>query len=96
MIARPDGRPYRPRKPGLRARAWANDDEIGVIVFGTLEPAEAEAFALESAARWYGDGGAVSDPDPDWYRDGYQWNERTWIRDERRGSPGVMFTWDDL
>lgn len=30
------------------------------------------------------------------HRDGYRWNQRTWIRDEQRGAPGVMFTWEHL
>ena len=95
MITRPDGRIYRPRKPGLRAHAWEGDDEQGVIVFGTLDPTEAEAFALESSAYWYGTGGAVVDPEPDWFRDCFRWGERRWERDEVRGAPGVKFTWED-
>jgi hypothetical protein len=93
VITRPDGRPYRPRKPGLRAHAWENSDEAGVIVFGTLDPDAAQAFALESAAYWYGPGGAVVDPSPDWFRDCFRWGERRWERDEKRGAPGVQFTW---
>lgn len=95
MITRPDGRPYRPRKPGLRARAWENDDEQGVIVFGTLDSAAASQFALESAAYWYGGGGSVVDPEPDWFRDCFRGGERRWERDEHRGAPGVRFTWID-
>lgn len=95
MITRPDGRPYRPRKPGLRAHAWETGDDQGVIVFGTLAPAEAEAFALAVSAYWYGSGGAVVDPHPGWFRDRFRWGERRWERDEVTGSPGVMFTWVD-
>ncbi len=62
VFVRPNGKPYRPRTESLRACvAWENhgghdDDSCGVIVFGTLSPDEAHAFALESAAYWFCDG----------------------------------------
>lgn len=98
-IARPDGRMYRSRKPGLWARGWQNHDFLnegeGVIVFGTLDPDEASPLARRSATYWYGDTDLydLADPTPGWWRDGYVGSERTWIRDDRRGAPGVMFTW---
>lgn len=94
---RPNGRPYRPRKSGLRARAWENDghdDACGVIVFGTLDPEKARPLALDSAAHWYGKG-VVTDPGPGWYRDAFERGERTWVIDEESGAPGVMFTWEE-
>lgn len=91
---RPDGRVYRPRKPGLRAHAWENFGEAcGVIVFGTLDPDAADDFARQSAAYWYGEGGLLYDPVPGWWRDGFGSHGRMWIADEKRGAPGVMFTW---
>lgn len=93
---RPDGRTYRPRKPGLRAHGWENqngaDGRHGVIVFGTLDPDKATPLAAEAIMYWH-DGECVpATPEPGWYRDGYHWGERTWITDEKRGAPGVMFT----
>jgi hypothetical protein len=94
VMTRPDGRPYRPRKAGLRARAWANgDDECGVVIFGTLDPERAQAFADESCSHWYGDGRAAR-PEPGWYRDTFRYGERLFAVDEKRGAAGVYFTWD--
>ncbi len=98
VFVRPDGRPYRPRKSGLRARAWENhgcgDEEgSGVIVFGTLNPDEARRFALESATYWFGTG-TVHQPISGWWRDSFDQGERRWVEDEQRGAPGVMFTWE--
>jgi hypothetical protein len=63
-----------------------------VIVFGTLDVAAALALAAEMMRYWYDAECAPVGPDPDWYRDGYLWGERTWVRDGKRGAPGVMFT----
>lgn len=95
VIVRPDGRVYRPRKPGMRAHAWQSEDDQGVVVFGTLDAVAAAGFALESAVYWYGGGGEVGEPRTGWWRDGFLWGERRWIDDEKRGAPGVMFTWFD-
>lgn len=91
-ITRPDGRTYRPRRRELRVKAWESDDEQGVIVLGTLDADAARPSAQDWCDYWFGEG-AAAHPDPDWWRDGYQRSERTWVRDERRGTPGVMFTW---
>lgn len=99
-MVRPDGRTYRPRKPGLRARAWENRDNVGeesagVIVFGTLDPDEARSLAQDSCAAWYGDADSfhLAEATPGWWRDSFAYAGRTWIEDEQRGAPGVMFTW---
>lgn len=98
VLTRPDGRPYRPRKTSLRARAWENhgylDDGSGVIIFGTLSPDEAQRFALEAAEHWFGPG-SVGQPAPGWWRDTFDRGERCWVQDGRRGAPGVMFTWTE-
>lgn len=94
-LTRPDGRIYRPRK-GLRAHAWENANEDGAIVFGTLDPDEALPLAQQACDHWYGDPGYIAcRPRPGWYRDGFEHGRRTWIEDERRGAPGVMFTYDE-
>ncbi|MFD6770615.1 hypothetical protein ACFWC6_30830 [Micromonospora chalcea] len=94
MITRPNGKPYRPRKPGLRAHAYENEDDCGVIVFGTLDPEQARPFAAEMCNHWYGMPMAVN-PAPGWYRNGFRDGERAWIPDEQRGAPGVMFRAED-
>lgn len=92
-ITRPDGRAYRSRKTGLRVHAWNNDDPDGVIVLGTLDPDAARPLAEQACGHWYGTT-HVKNPEPGWYRDAFEWGERRWARDERRGAPGVSFTWD--
>ncbi len=98
VFVRPNGKPYRPRTSGLRARAWENpesyEQSAGVIVFGTLNPDEAHAFALVSAGYWFGTG-EVNEPVSGWWRDGFDRGERTWVADGERGAPGVMFTWGE-
>lgn len=98
-FTRPDGRTYRPQKPGLRVRAWGNDDmSRGVIVFGTLSPEAAQPLAQETCEWLYGEQGfgfRVTHPRPGWYRDSFQHGERTWVTDDRRGAPGVMFTYEE-
>jgi hypothetical protein len=99
VFARPNGRRYRPRDPRLRARAWENpgyNGAYGVLVLGTLNPDEAWNLAQEWADFWYGDPDShrLTEPCPGWWRDGYgQRGERTWVVDDDRGRPGVMFTW---
>lgn len=95
QLRRPDGRLYIPRQSGLRAAAWESfGEDCGVVVLGTLDPERAQAFALESAVYWYGPG-EVTMPRPGWWRDGFSWGERCWLKDEHRGAPGVMFTWEE-
>jgi hypothetical protein len=97
MIVRPDGRTYRPRKPGLRAHAWENDDGTnGCIVLGTLDPnGLTRDRARDACAMWFGDPDSfdVTNATPGWWRDGYGWNGREWVTDERRGAPGVRYEW---
>lgn len=102
MITRPDGRPYRPRTPGLRYQAWTNDPEPGrgVIVLGLLDdryPVREHASGL--AAYWFDESRhdyTLTDPQPGWWRNAYRHRgERAWVRDERRGAPGVMYTWTE-
>lgn len=95
VITRPNGKPYRPRKPGLRARAWDNqEDGCGVIVFGTLDPDRARPFATEMCNYWH-DLPVAADPQPGWYREAFVYGDLRWIGDEKRGAPGVMFTAED-
>lgn len=101
-FTRPNGKTYRPRKPGLRARAWENyghhhEEARGVIVFGTLDPERARALAQESCGYWYGDTDicVLTEPRPGWYRDSFSYAGRTFIEDDEKGSAGVMFTWGD-
>lgn len=91
-IIRPNGKTYRPRKPGMRAYPLEDDYgyDFGVMVLGTLDPDRAQPFASEMCAYWF-DMPAAVDPVPGWYRDGFQNGQRSWIRDEERGAPGVMF-----
>lgn len=94
VIVRPNGKPYRPRRPGLRAHAWEGEDDCGVVVFGTLDPDRARAFAAQMCTHWYGMP-VVVDPEPGWYRDAFVYGERRWTRDPERGAPGVMFRAED-
>lgn len=94
-ITRPSGKPYRPRKPGLRAHSWQNpDDDCGVIVFGTLDPDRAHSFAVEMCRHWHGLPEAIS-PEPGWWRQTFVDGELRWVYDAVRGAPGVMFTAED-
>jgi hypothetical protein len=94
-LVRPDGRTYRPRRPGLRARAWENSypDEAGVIVFGTLDPDEARWSAIEACTIWYGEG-ELKTPQPGWWRSAIRRGDPLFVIDEKRGAPGVSFIWD--
>lgn len=95
QLRRPDGRPYIARRSRLRAAAWENPQgDAGVVVLGTMDIERAQPFALQSAVYWYGPGRVVS-PQPGWWRDGFHGSERGWLQDEKRGAPGVMFTWED-
>lgn len=93
QFTRANGKTYRPRKPGLQAHSWENhgyDENCGVIVFGTLDPDAARDFAIQMCKHWYGMAG-VTNPEPGWYRSGFRNGEPTWLDDEHRGRPGVMF-----
>lgn len=93
---RPDGRPYRPRKPGLRARPWGEvGDRHGVIVFGTLDTERARTFAAETITYWHDAKCHPVRPEPGWWRDGYNYEGRAWIPDDKRGAPGVSFTCEE-
>lgn len=94
-FTRPNGKTYRPRSPKLVAHAWEDthyvDLEQGVIIFGTLDPDKAQAFASEMCNYWFHTR-VVDDPQPGWYRNTFRDGRLTWIEDSDRGRPGVMFT----
>lgn len=92
VFVRPNGKPYRPRRPGLLAhRPWESETAAGVIILGTLDPGTAHPAAVEACHYWYEDATAGR-PEPGWWRYGFWWGEPTWLDDPRRGRPGVMFT----
>lgn len=98
-FTRPNGKPYKPRSPELSAHAWENtgypDDSAGVIIFGTLDPEKARAFALQMSAYWYSTTGVTSER-PGWFRFGYVNGAQAWLDDAERGRPGVIFTACDV
>lgn len=90
-MTRPNGKAYRPRVPGeLRTVAWENEFDRGVIVFGTLDVNEARDTAILWCRYWYGTDSAKC-LRPGWFRDSFWRGERTWIGDDAKGRPGVMF-----
>jgi hypothetical protein len=91
-VNRPDGRPYRPRTTALRAHAWENPDTCGLVITGTLNSQAAHDHACRAGAYWYGDG-TPTDPQPGWYRKAIQRGEPIWVIDDKRGMPGVYYTW---
>lgn len=101
MITRPNGKVYRPRKPGLRAHAWGeigDPDGWGVVVLGTLDDSpHARNWARAACIHWYADPDLfdIAHPGPGWWRDGYGPHGRQWINDPERGAPGVMYTWTE-
>ena len=94
-MTRPNGKPYRPRITGLRTVAWEGEFSAGVIVFGTLDADEARDTALSWCRYWYGTDSAKY-LRPGWFRDGFWMGERTWLDDDVKGRPGVMFEAVDL
>lgn len=79
LFTRPNGKVYRPRKPGLWAAAWDGEYESGVIVFGTLDADEARDTATSWARYWFGTN-SVKNLRTGWFRDGYLNGERTCLR----------------
>ncbi|MFI6333245.1 hypothetical protein ACIBBG_33960 [Micromonospora chersina] len=63
-------------------------------MFGTLDLDRAAPFASKMCNHRYGMPVAV-EPQPGWYRDGFVYGERRWMRDEERGAPGVIFRAED-
>jgi hypothetical protein len=90
-VERPNGKLYRPRK--VMAYAIADEDGItsGVMVLGTHDTARAQKLADECAALWVERGYVARDPEPGWYREGFECGELRWLRDEERGRAGVCF-----
>jgi hypothetical protein len=90
-IMRPNGKPYRPRK--ITACAVLDDDEltVGVVVFGTHDPATAQQLADAIAFRDAGSSFFATDPGRVWWRDGFDGGRRMWITDEEHGRAGVWF-----
>jgi hypothetical protein len=89
-IMRPNGKPYRPRK--LAAHAVVDDDElVGVIVFGTHDPGEAQPLADQYVPYWLESGYTAVDPLTGWWRDGFESGQRRWVTDEISGRAGIWF-----
>lgn len=90
VIMRPNGKPYRPRQ--ISAHAIVDDNALdGVMVLGTHDIARAQALA-DSYAQWQlGGSYRAAQPEPGWYRDGWECGVRRWLHDEERGRAGVMF-----
>lgn len=91
-IMRPNGKVYRPRK--IRTESWDNEEDTGVIVLGTHDVERAHLLAVEGCRYFFGCQYAIN-PDVDWFRQGYQYGDPMWFRDDVRGSAGVMFTASD-
>lgn len=90
VIARPNGKPYRPRK--VIACAVVDDDELaGVIVFGTHDIARAKPLADEYATWQLGRGFVALSPVTGWWRDGFSCGRRSWLEDSVNGRAGVRF-----
>ncbi|AHY26965.1 hypothetical protein SEA_NAIRB_49 [Mycobacterium phage Nairb] len=94
-FTRPNGKPYRPRKPGLQAHIWSNEaaglNECGVVVLGTHDIEAARPLALD-ASRRYLDADGIEAPVRGWFRQGFHYGERRWFFDGDKGRPGVSFT----
>jgi hypothetical protein len=91
VITRPNGKPYQPRK--VTAYAVTDDDEItvGVIVFGTHDPARAQELA-DQIARWdIGGNYTAVDPVAVWWDDRFECGRRVWVTDEEHGRGGIWF-----
>ncbi|AVJ50264.1 hypothetical protein I5J36_gp48 [Mycobacterium phage Mendokysei] len=93
-FTRPNGKTYRPRKPGLQAHIWSNEgsgiNECGVIVLGTLDVEAARPLALDASKR-YLDADRLDSPVPGWFRKGFHYGDRQWFFDGDKGRPGVSF-----
>lgn len=95
-FTRPNGKTYRPRKLGLIAEAWEDQDyngggASGVIVLGTLDPDAARPIALDAIRRFFDVFDAAAG-EPGWFRNGFHSGERRWFIDCEKGRPGVSFT----
>jgi hypothetical protein len=88
-LTRPNGKPYRARKPGLFVQPWEDEDAgyptAGVIVFGTLDVAEAHEAAMAAAMRYF-DCNAVVDAYASWFRNSYKGGQRVWVADAGEGA----------
>lgn len=94
-FVRPNGKPYRPRKPGLRAKSWQNEwgtEDYGVIVFGSLDPDRTHPFAEQACRSWSNGDEVMHGPQPGWWRVAMRAGGRQWVDDPVRGAPGVMWT----
>lgn len=90
-VTRPDGRLYRPRKIMGYPVADADDFVAGIMILGTNDPGRAQQLADHCAALWTDWGSMAADPEPGWFREGYESGQLRWIRDEKRGRAGVLF-----
>jgi hypothetical protein len=90
-VTRPDGRVYRPRKVIALGVADADDFLCGVVVLGTHDVTVARLLA-EAYARWQtGEGTEAAEPEAGWFREGLDYGNPVWMRDEVRGRAGVWF-----
>lgn len=93
-FTRPNGKPYRPRKPELVAHVWENDHgycgDAGAIVLGTLDPDTARPIAVELCRREF-DADDLAAGQPGWFRAGFHHGEHRWFIDTEKGRPGVSF-----
>lgn len=93
-IKRPNGKDYQPRK--IIAHSWENDtvhdSSAGVVVLGTHDVERARVLADSCVKSWFGSELSAVEPEPGWYRLGYERGEPMWMEDERRGRAGVWFT----
>lgn len=97
-IQRPNGKLYRPRK--LMAHAWEDPWDnprgahAGVVVLGSNDPDRVQEFATEMCNYWFLGYHAVN-PQPGWYRLGYESGELRWLNDDVHGRAGVFFDASD-
>jgi hypothetical protein len=97
-FVRPNGKRYKPRKPGLVAQTWEDNDCIGasgVIVFGTHDIAEATETAKAAVRQYFGCNG-VTEAYAAWFRSSYRNGQPIWVIDTEKGRPGVSFQAVDL
>ena len=92
VIARPNGKPYRPRKVIAYGVYDADECPEGVIVLGTHDISRAEALATSLVKCDLLDSGyAPAGPSQVWWRDSFEGGRRIWVNDAERGRAGVWF-----
>jgi hypothetical protein len=94
VVIRPNGKPYRRRKPLVVSEFTDCDDSTGVVVEGTHDVDRAAALAADLLAAY-----DLTDSRPTrrwmrlvpWDPSGYA--DRAWVEDEVRGMPCVEWSW---